>query len=466
MRFVSTRGGAPEIGFRAAVLSAAAPDGGLYTPMSWPSISEPQRAAFSTLSFAAAMARILAKFAEPELRLAALERIAGSAYAEFGAPDVAPLRRVDQDTFILELFHGPTLSFKDVALQMLAALYHWALEGRVRTIIGATSGDTGAAAIQAFSRTPGVEIFMLHPKGRISEVQRRMMTTTGARNVVNLAVEGTFDDCQKIVKSLFADAALAAALDLGAVNSINVVRLLAQATYYFTAAAALDRRPCFIVPTGNFGDAFAGFAAAKMGLPMERIAVAVNANDTLRRALTDGAYAPRPAAPTTSPAMDIQRASNFERILFEASRRDPHPVCAWMDRLETVGRIDLAPELRADLGTWFLTEKAEEDEVAAAIRAHHRRTGELIDPHTAVGVVGLEKLRAKGVIEGPAVCLATAHPAKFPDVVESACGVRPALPARYRDLFDREERLISAPAQAEAIRDIILRTSAFIARSR
>ena len=389
--------------------------------------------------------------------------MAERAYGAFDAPETTPLEALGGDDWLLELFHGPTLAFKDVAMRMLAQLYDWALEGekRGKTIIGATSGDTGGAAISAFAGARQSEVFMLHPKGRISEVQRRMMTTTGAENVFNIAIDGSFDDCQTIVKRLFADEALAARLDLGGVNSINWVRLAIQTVYYFTAVRRLGAPASFIVPTGNFGDVFAGYAAKQMGLAVKRLAVAVNDNDIMRRAIRTGVYAPSGARPTTSPSMDIQVASNFERLLFEALDRDSEALCRLMEAFERDGRM-IIPEsalkrIRAD----FCADKAGEAEVAEKIREMHDRTGRIVDPHTAVGLVALDKLRAEGEIAGPAIVLATAHPAKFPDAVKAACGETPSLPPSYRDLMTRREVMLEAPADQAAVRAIILSETRF-----
>ena len=463
MRYFSTRGQAPDIGFREAVLAGLAPDGGLYMPASWPMITAREQAAFAQASFAEVAASVLSAFAGAEISRADLLALAQRAYGAFDTPDVAPVVELRGEDILLELFHGPTLAFKDVAMRMLAQLYDWALQDctRGKTVIGATSGDTGGAAIHAFAGSQNAEVFMLHPSGRISDVQRRMMTTVDAGNIVNIAVEGAFDDCQAIVKALFADPALNARLDLGGVNSINWVRLAAQTVYYFTAAAQFDQPVSFVVPTGNFGDVFAGYAAKKMGVPVARLGVAVNSNDIMRRAIETGIYQPSAVRPTSSPSMDIQVASNFERLLHEACGRDAAALRALMRDFERQGRMVLPPEARRLIEVDFCAECAGEDEVTAKIRGLSAGAGMLIDPHTAVGLVALDKLRARGEISGKAICLATAHPAKFPDAVRAASGVHPALPGRFADLFAREERMIEAPARADAIREIILNRSRF-----
>lgn len=463
MRFISTRGQAPDISFREAVVSGLAPDGGLYMPAAWPEVGAHERTAFASMTFPEVTARLIARFSGDELSESALASMAERAYAPFDAKEVAPLRPLGGGDSLLELFHGPTLAFKDVAMRMLAELYGWALEGRSRgkTIIGATSGDTGAAAIHAFAGKPNVEIFMLHPKGRVSDVQRRMMASVLADNVFNVAVDGHFDDCQRVVKTLFADRDLGAAFDLGGVNSINWVRLAVQSVYYFTATAALGRPATFVVPTGNFGDVFAGYAAMRMGLPVERLAIAVNRNDILKRALDGGVYEPRTTSPTTSPSMDIQVASNFERLLFEAADRDAVALRAMMGAFGSDRRLVVPATVLRHIKSHFVAERADESDVASMIASMREKRGLLVDPHTAVGLVALEKLRRAGAVAGDAIVLSTAHPAKFPDAVEVACGVRPELPARFADLADRPERFLEASADADAIGRLIASDSIF-----
>jgi threonine synthase len=467
MRFISTRGRAPSISFREAVLSGLAPDGGLYVPAVWPQVPDADRAALPGKSFAHNAARILASFAGPDLPEPELRDMAERAFGAFDTPEVAPLREIGDEEWLLELFHGPTLAFKDIAMRMLAQLYDWALAGKSqgKTIIGATSGDTGGAAIHAFAGSASAEIFMLHPHGRISAVQRRMMSTVDAPNIVNIAVDGTFDDCQRLVKALFADSGLNRDFDLGGVNSINWVRLAVQTVYYFTTTATLGMPVSFVVPTGNFGDVFAGYAATRMGLPAGKFGVAVNQNDIMRRVLRSGEYSPASATATTSPSMDIQVASNFERLLFEVCDRDSAALCRQMGGFERDGRMRLPDPVRRRLAEDFVAESADDEEVAAMISAHYEDKGLLIDPHTAVGLVALSKLRRSGEIEGPAVCLATAHPAKFPEAVGRASGVTPRLPKRYEDLMTRAERLVPAPADIAAIREIIEQNSIFGGKS-
>jgi threonine synthase len=462
MRFISTRGAAPEIGFREAVLTGLAPDGGLYVPAQWPRLDDDDLSFFGRGSFAESAARVLALYAGDAIDPARLSVLAARAYAAFDHPGVAPLRPLTDDTSVLDLFHGPTLAFKDVAMRMLAELYGWALQGapRGKTIIGATSGDTGGAAVAAFAGKAAVEVFMLHPKGRISDVQRRMMTTAAAPNIHSLAVEGTFDDCQRIVKTLFSDETLAKACDLGGVNSINWVRLAVQSTYFLTAAA---QRPgaAFVVPTGNFGDIFAGYAAKRMGARIGALVAATNQNDIVRRAIETGVYAPAGVAATTSPSMDIQVASNFERLLFEASGRDADAVSDLMNSFARAGHFEIPTPWRAPIAADFAAERADETEVAAMMRGVIEEYGQLIDPHTAVGLVATERLRRAGRLDGSAICLATAHPAKFPDAVEAATGIRPELPPRLAGLMTAEERYDDAPSDPAAIRSHILAKSLY-----
>ncbi len=466
MRFVSTRGKAPEIGFREAVLGGLAPDGGLTMPKAWPRFDDDEIAAFARMPFAEAAARALAPYAGGEISFGRLHEMAARAFAGFDHADVAPLRPLTDDIDILELFHGPTLAFKDVAMRMLAELYGWALTGAARgkTIIGATSGDTGGAAVGAFAGSGQSEVFMLHPKGRISDVQRRMMTTSRATNIVNIAVEGTFDDCQRIVKALFADERLGRQCDLGGVNSINWVRLAVQSTYFLTASA---RRPGadFFVPTGNFGDIFAGYAASRLGAPTGTLVAATNRNDIVRRAIETGVYAPAGVAATTSPSMDIEVASNFERLLYEVSGRDAAAVAALMRDFSASGRFDLPGAWRKPIAGGFAAERADEAEVSAMMRRVYEAQGFLVDPHTAVGIVAAEKLRKSGRLKGRAICLATAHPAKFPDAVEAATGVRPALPSRLSTLMNADEQFETAAADIAAVRALIEAKSLHIERS-
>ena len=374
---------------------------------------------------------------------AAFERLVAETYAGFGHAAVAPLKQLGPDRWLMELFHGPTLAFKDYALQLVGRLFDHVLAklGERVTIVGATSGDTGAAAIEACRDRERVEIFILHPRGRVSEVQRRQMTTVRSANVHNIAIEGTFDDCQDLVKAMFNDLAFRDRHRLAAVNSINWARIMAQVPYYFAAGASLgapERALSFAVPTGNFGNVYAGYVARRMGLPIRRLIVGSNRNDILTRYLRRGVMATAKVVPTTSPSMDIQVSSNFERLLFEAWNRQSAPLAAAMEGFRRLGRADFGRERWRRIARLFAGFRPDDRGTAAAIRAIHRSCGEILDPHSAIGVAAGLALHRPG--DGALVALATAHPAKFPDAVEAAAGVRPALPARLADLFERPER--------------------------
>ncbi len=459
MQYVSTRGDAPPIGFIDAVLAGLAPDGGLYVPRTWPKLTSDEIAAFAGKPYAEVAADILGRFAGDAFDRGELLEITREAYAGFTHPAVAPLRQLDAGLWLLELFHGPTLAFKDVAMQLLARLYERALAARKRTltIVCATSGDTGGAAVEALRGRANLRLVVLFPEGRISEVQRRFMTTAEDENVRCLAIEGTFDDCQNIVKALFQARGFRLAVDLSGVNSINWARIAAQVVYYFTAAVALGapRRPVsFAVPTGNFGDAFAGYVARQMGLPIEKIVAATNANDILARAIESGRYARGAVTPTQSPAMDIQIASNFERLYFEAVQRDGVETSRAMRAFAEIGAIDLPPRALAHMRELFIGAGVSEAETTRAIVMTANQTGELVDPHTAVGLAAADRLGlGKGAT--PLVALATAHPAKFPEAVAAAAGVAPDLPPAARSLADKPERIDRLPADIAAVQAYI-----------
>jgi threonine synthase len=462
LRYVSTRGEAPELGFEDALLAGLARDGGLYVPQAWPQLAPPAIAALAGRPFAEVAAAILEPFAGGAIPRAELLAMTQDAYARFGHPAVTPLVQLGPNLWVLELFHGPTLAFKDVAMQVLARLMDRVLAARDTkvTLVGATSGDTGGAAVEAFRGSKRVELFILFPQGRVSDVQRRMMTTAPETNIHAVAIDGTFDDCQALVKAMFADLAFRDRHSLAGVNSINWGRVAAQITYYFVAAAALGapHRPVsFSVPTGNFGDIFAGYAAKRMGLPIERLVLATNENDILRRTHATGAYEVRAVVPTTSPSMDIQISSNFERYLFEASNRDAASVRAKLGALRQSGRFDLTGEILARMRTDFDAATAGMDEVAACIRRVSAESGYLLDPHTACGVVALEKTPAFG--PAPRVVLATAHPAKFPDALEQITGARPALPPRLAPLMSARERVSVLPNDLAAVQRLIAERS-------
>jgi threonine synthase len=457
VRYISTRGEAPALGFIDVTLAGLARDGGLYVPETWPAVDAATVAGFAGRTYADVACDVISRFAAGGI--ADLARMTCEAYDGFRHPAVTPLVQLGPNTFVLELFHGPTLAFKDLAMQLLARLMDHALaaRGERATIVVATSGDTGGAAVEAFGGRANVDVVVLFPDGRVSDVQRRMMTTADHDNVHAVAIEGTFDDCQALVKALFNDEAFRDQVRLSGVNSINFARIASQVVYYFVAAVALGaphRKIAFTVPTGNFGDVFAGYVAARMGLPVERLTVATNVNDILVRALATGTYEPREVTATTSPSMDIQISSNFERLIFDACGRDPQPVRSAMSALAQSHRFRIADRALTHMRALFSADRALEDETAAAIRTTRRETGYLIDPHTAVAVAVAEKECRDPAI--PVVVLSTAHPAKFPDAVENACGIRPGLPDWLADLGSRRERVTVLPPDRSAVENHIL----------
>jgi threonine synthase len=462
VRYVSTRGEAPPLGFMDVTLAGLARDGGLYVPESWPALTPPTIAGFAGRPYAEVAVEVIRPFVGDAMSEADLSRLAREAYGTFRHPAVVPLSQVGANTFLLELFHGPTLAFKDVAMQLLARLMDHALaaRGERTTVVVATSGDTGGAAVEAFRGRERTDLFVLFPKGRISDVQRLMMTTAPDANVHAIAVEGTFDDCQALVKGLFNHHGFRDRVRLSGVNSINWARIVAQVVYYFTAAATLGaphRKVAFTVPTGNFGDIFAGYVAERMGLPVDRLVIATNVNDILARTLATGTYELREVTATTSPSMDIQVSSNFERLLFEACRRDVAQVRGAMASLAQSRRFSISSEALSAIRGHFSAGRADEDETAATIRTTLRETSHLVDPHTAVGLAVAEK--EVGKTTTPMIVLGTAHPAKFPEAVEAACGVRPALPDWLSDLPGRKERVATIPVDQAAIEKFILAAS-------
>ncbi|RIA43868.1 threonine synthase [Hephaestia caeni] len=453
MRYVSTRGNAPVLDFEGVTLAGLAADGGLYLPEQWPALSADAIRDLRGLTYAETAAEVMAPFVGDSLTRDELTALCDQAYGRFAHDAVTPLVQLDHRQWLLELFHGPTLAFKDVALQLLGLLFERFLTGKNRhlTIIGATSGDTGSAAIDALAGREHIDVFMLHPAGRVSDVQRRQMTTVLAPNIHNIAIQGSFDDAQAMVKAAFNDKDFATRFRLGAVNSINWARLMAQVVYYFYAAVRLgapERRIAFAVPTGNFGDVFAGYVAAKMGLPIAKLIVATNVNDILHRALSAGDYSVGGVTPTPSPSMDIQVSSNFERLLFDVGGRDGAALAEQMRGFEASKAMRLTNAQTEGAAALFTSDRVDLDEMAIAMRWACDHAGEIIDPHTAIG---LAAARRADVGDAPVVTLATAHPAKFPDAVERATGARPALPGRIGDLFDREERYTTLPATFEAV---------------
>lgn len=454
LAYVSTRGDAPRLGFADAMLAGLARDGGLYVPETWPTLSRDEIAGFAGKSYAQVAEAVIAPFVGDAIPRDKLRAMIEEAYATFRHPAVAPLVQTAPNRFVLELFHGSTLAFKDVAMQLLARLMDHVLteRGLRATIVGATSGDTGGAAVDAFRGRNAVDVFILMPDGKVSDVQRRQMTTVADANVHAIAIDGSFDDAQAHVKAMFNHHAFRDRLSLAGVNSINWARVLAQAVYYFTAAVALGapgRVIDFVVPTGNFGDVFAGYVAKRMGLPIGRLVIATNVNDILARTLETGRYEVTGVTPTTSPSMDIQVSSNFERLLFDAVGRDAGFVRAAMASLGQSGAFSLTDAALAAIRTDFDAGRADEAAVGETIARVKRETGYLMDTHTAVAFAVAETAALDPAT--PTVVLSTAHPAKFPDAVEAASGIRPALPAHLADLMERPERLIRLPNDVAAI---------------
>jgi threonine synthase len=452
LRYVSTRGAAPALDFAETVIAGLAPDGGLYVPERFPQWSAQEWRALRGLPYAKAAAAVIAPFVGDTIGRPALAHILEEAYGTFAHQAVAPVRQLDHNLWLMELFHGPTLAFKDVALQFLGRLLDHLLteRGARATVIGATSGDTGSAAIEACRDRAAIEIFILHPHNRTSAVQRRQMTTVAAPNVFNIALEGTFDDCQDAVKAMFADEALRARLNFSAVNSINWARIIAQTVYYVTSALALgapDRPVSFAVPTGNFGNVYAAYVARRMGLPIETLVIGSNRNDILTRFFTHGEMVTEAVVPTLSPSMDIQISSNFERYLFELFERDASRLAEAMRDFRKTGRLTVRGNELAAAREIFFAARCDDEHTARLIREIHADTGVTVDPHTAVGLSAAQDyaLAQPQKQATPLVALACAHPAKFPAAVEQAVGEHPALPPRLADLFEREERLHVLP---------------------
>lgn len=458
MRYISTRGQAPALSFGEAMLTGLARDGGLYVPETIPTMSQAEIADLAGLPYEEVAFRVMKPFVGDTFTDAELQGAIARAYAGFGHVARAPLVQLAPGHFLLELFHGPTLAFKDFAMQVIGQLFQIALakEGRRITIVGATSGDTGSAAIEAFRGLDNVDVFILFPHGRVSDVQRRQMTTPDESNVHALALDGDFDDCQARLKDMFNHFEFRDEVGLAGVNSINWARVLAQVVYYFSAAVSLGapaREIDFTVPTGNFGDIFAGFVAREMGLPIRHLVIATNQNDILHRCLTTGRYEMGGVTPSISPSMDIQISSNFERALFWAYDRDGGAVAQLMDEMKAKGGFTVSQGALQALREIYVSDRVSEEETSATITKELERSGELLCPHTAVGVrVGHANARPPV----PMVTLATAHPAKFPDAVEAATGIRPPLPPRMADLFDRPERVTRVANDLAALESLIL----------
>jgi threonine synthase len=458
LRYISTRGDAAALGFCDTILAGLADDGGLYLPETWPQLSHDEIRALRGKPFAEAAIDIMWPFTGGEIERGAFEAIVREAYSTFRHDGVCPLVQTDSNAFVLELFHGPTLAFKDVAMQLIARLMDHVLKERDQraTIAGATSGDTGGAAIDAFAGRQRTDMFILFPEGRVSPVQQHQMTTNPADNVHALAIDGNFDDCQALVKSMFGHKSFRDAVALSGVNSINWARIMAQIVYYFTSAVTLgapDRPVSFAVPTGNFGDIFAGYAAHRMGLPIEQLIIATNENDILARTLSSGRYEMRGVVATTSPSMDIQISSNFERLLFEANERNAQPVRNAMDSLRQSGNFTIGDEALSRIRALFSASCATMEETAAMIAHIKKNNSYLLDPHTAIAVhVARQQARSNA----PMVALGTAHPAKFPDAVRAASGEHPALPDWLSDLMERAERFTPLPSDLKIVEDHIL----------
>jgi len=455
VKYVSTRGEAPTLGFNDTLLAGLASDGGLYVPESWPQVGHGDVRS----TFAQRAAEIMAPFVAGEIPETTLASLCRDAYSTFRDPLVAPLREVGENRWLLELFHGPTLAFKDVALQFMGRVFDHVLQERGRriTVVGATSGDTGSAAIDGVKACRNVEMVILFPKGRISEVQRRQMTTVDSPNVHAVAIDGTFDDCQDLVKAMFNDSAFRERHQLSAVNSINWARVMAQVVYYFTAIEqlhAVDSPPVsFSVPTGNFGNVLSGWIARRLGANVGHLIVGSNSNDILTRFFETQTMTATSVVPTLSPSMDIQVSSNQERLLFELWGRNGARVAESMATLRSTGHLSFDAGVMADVRERFDGARLDDDETLGIVTEVYDRLGMLVDPHTAVGIGAAQRCDVPG--DGPVVCLATAHPAKFPDAVTSATGVHPALPERLGDLFDRPERYVELPNDLGIVRDHI-----------
>ncbi len=458
MRYISTRGRAPELGFDDVLLAGLATDGGLYVPKVWPTLGASEIAALAGLDYPAVAARVMAPFVAGSVLENDLPALTQAAYASFTHTAVAPLTQLAANDWIVELFHGPTLAFKDYALQAVGLMFDRVLKekGRRITIVGATSGDTGSAAIEACKNKDSVDIFILHPAGRTSEVQRRQMTTVEAGNVHNIAVNGTFDDCQNLVKDMFADEGFRTQMNLSAVNSINWARIMAQVVYYFWAAVHVGapyRQVAFSVPTGNFGNVFAGRVAAHMGLPVSRFIVGSNSNDILTRYFETGAMTMEGVVPTLSPSMDIQISSNFERLLFGALGQDGEAVARLLEQLKQSRSYEVPAEVHVEILKRFIGRRLDDAGTSRVMRDVYAQTGHLIDPHTAVGVHAARTAQIDPAI--PRLTMATAHPAKFPNAVEAATQVRPALPPALADLFSRAERFTTLDSNLDTIKSFV-----------
>jgi threonine synthase len=462
MDYISTRGNDGPLGYEAALLSGLARDGGLYLPVSYPKFSSHEIAAMRDLSYPELAGQIMSRFTDGEVDAAELTAMAAEAYADFDDPAVAPLKHLGGDLHLLELFHGPTIAFKDYAMQFLARAFDRALQrsSQQAVILGATSGDTGSAALEAFKGRAAIDVFILFPQGRVSPVQQRQMTSVIADGAHAVAVEGDFDDCQALVKALFNEHDFRDRVNLSAVNSINWARLMPQIVYYFSAALALgapQQKVAFSVPTGNFGNVFAGYVAMQMGLPVERLIIASNQNDILTRFFEQGAMRREVMNPSLSPSMDIQVSSNFERLLFELLGRDGARTAAVMADFAATGSFTMPDEVMAAARTVFSAYRLDDAGTVAEIAATSQNEGMTLDPHSAVGVSAARRAMADGTVAAgiPVVALACAHPAKFQDAVAKATGIKPPLPAHLADLMTRPERMHSIGASTEEVKELV-----------
>jgi threonine synthase len=462
LKYISTRGIAPELDFDDVLITGLARDGGLYVPKEWPKFSKNEIESMRELSYADLSIQVMKAFIGNSISSDDFDALVRDTYDKFGHPAVAPLKQLENNLWLLELFHGPTLAFKDYAMQILGGLFDEALQRRKKrtTIVGATSGDTGSAAIEACRNREAIDIFILFPKGRVSNIQQRQMTTVDAPNVHAIALEGTFDDCQDMVKSLFNDLEYRDKYNLSAVNSINWARLLPQIIYYFWAALALggpNRKVSFSVPSGNFGNVFSAYAAKALGLPIENLVVATNTNDILSRFFNSGKMEIKQVRPSLSPSMDIQVSSNFERLLFDLCGRDGSLTNEIIENFRTNGYFDIETELIAKRANIFSALSVDDETTLARIKKTHKDTGEIIDPHSAVGLEAAHQIRSSGCVspEIPIISLACAHPAKFPDAVHRATGSYPDLPVQLDDLLEKKEHTVVLPNDFDSVANYI-----------
>ncbi|QNT78500.1 threonine synthase [Entomobacter blattae] len=457
MKYLSTRGEAPTLSFSSVLLTGLADDGGLYMPETWPKLKLRDWEELRSLSYPDLTALILSLFAGDDIDIKTLKKLCSTAYKRFNHKAIVPFQELTHGLFVQELFHGPTLAFKDLAMQILGQLFEYVLEkeDRTITIVGATSGDTGSAAIEALRGSKRITVVILHPSGRVSEVQRRQMTTVTDQNITNIAVEGTFDDCQDLVKAMFADQTFRNEVHLSAVNSINWARIAAQIPYYIYSAlwlGAPHRAVSFAVPTGNFGNILAGWAAGKMGLPVDKFCIGSNKNDILTRFITANDMSIQEVQPSLSPSMDIQISSNFERLLFEYLNRDAEQCQTLMTTFRKNGTMAVPPPIWQAIGEKFTGLSLNDEETSQQIRKVYEQSHYLADPHSIIGIAAGQKFLQPGI---PMICMATAHPAKFPDAMEKACSIRPKLPHHLASLMTKQEHSLTLPNNLAEIQSAI-----------